>query len=110
MRTRATKNKNIAFHPPCTLQHGMKLNNLIEPILTRCGYTVHSFKDKHLCCGSAGTYSITQRKLSQQLLSNKLENINKTEHDIIVTANIGCQLQLQSGTSTPVKHWLELFI
>lgn len=106
----ATKNKNIAFHPPCTLQHGMKLNNLIEPILSRCGYTVHSFKDKHLCCGSAGTYSITQKKLSQQLLSNKLENINKTEHDIIVTANIGCQLQLQSGTSTPVKHWLELFI
>lgn len=106
----ATKNKNIAFHPPCTLQHGMQLNNLIEPILSRCGYTVHSFKDKHLCCGSAGTYSITQKKLSQQLLSNKLENINKTEPDIIVTANIGCQLQLQSGTSTPVIHWLELFI
>lgn len=106
----ATKNKNIAFHPPCTLQHGMKLNNLIEPILSRCGYTVHSFKDKHLCCGSAGTYAITQKKLSQQLLANKLENINKTEHDMIVTANIGCQLHLQSGTSTPVKHWLELLV
>ncbi len=105
-----TQNKNIAFHPPCTLQHGLKLNNLIEPILEQCGYTVHSFKDKHLCCGSAGTYSITQKQLSQQLLSNKLGNINKTEHDIIVTANIGCQLHLQSGTTTPVKHWLELFI
>jgi glycolate oxidase iron-sulfur subunit len=104
------QNRNIAFHPPCTLQHGMKLNNLIEPILTKCGYNVVSFKDKHLCCGSAGTYSITQKTLSRQLLSNKLENIDKTKHDVIVTANIGCQLHMQSGTSTPVKHWLELFI
>ena len=104
------QNKNIAFHPPCTLQHGMKLNNLIEPILSQCGYTVHSFKDKHLCCGSAGTYSITQKSLSQQLLANKLGHIDKVDADMIVTANIGCQLHLQSGTATPVKHWLELFI
>ena len=104
------QNKNIAFHPPCTLQHGMKLNNLIEPILSQCGYTVHSFKDKHLCCGSAGTYSITQKALSQQLLANKLGHIDKADADMIVTANIGCQLHLQSGTATPVKHWLELFI
>lgn len=103
-------NKTIAFHPPCTLQHGMKLNNLIEPILNDCGFTVNTFKDKHLCCGSAGTYSITQKTLSQQLLSNKLSNINEIDHDFIVTANIGCQLHLQSGTSTPVKHWLELFL
>jgi glycolate oxidase iron-sulfur subunit len=106
----ATQNKNIAFHPPCTLQHGMKLNNLIEPILSECGYTVRSFKDKHLCCGSAGTYSITQKALSQQLLANKLDHIEKVEADMIVTANIGCQLHLQSGTSTPVKHWLELLV
>ncbi len=105
-----TQHKTIAFHPPCTLQHGMKINNLVEPILTNCGFEVRSFKDKHLCCGSAGTYSITQKKLSQQLLANKLDNISKTEHELIVTANIGCQLHLQSGTSTPVKHWLELFI
>lgn len=105
-----TQNKSVTFHPPCTLQHGMKINNLVEPILSECGFTVHSFKDKHLCCGSAGTYSITQKKLSQQLLSNKLENINKTECDFIATSNIGCQLHIQSGTSTPVKHWLELFI
>lgn len=104
------QHKIIAFHPPCTLQHGMKINNLVEPILTNCGFEVRSFKDKHLCCGSAGTYSITQKKLSQQLLTNKLDNISKTEHELIVTANIGCQLHLQSGTSTPVKHWLELFI
>jgi len=102
--------KNIAFHPPCTLQHGMKLNNLIEPILSQCGFTVHAFKDKHLCCGSAGTYSITQKALSQQLLANKLDHIEKVDANMIVTANIGCQLHLQSGTNTPVKHWLELFI
>ncbi len=104
------KSKNIAFHPPCTLQHGMKINNLIEPILSRCGFNVLTFEDKHLCCGSAGTYSITQKALSQQLLSNKLTNISKTEHDVIVTANIGCQLHLQSGTATPVLHWLELLM
>lgn len=104
------QNTSVAFHPPCTLQHGMKLNNLIEPILSDCGFEVQSFNDKHLCCGSAGTYSITQKELSQQLLSNKLDNINQTEHDLIVTANIGCQLHLQSGTTTQVKHWLELFI
>ena len=106
----AAQNKTVAFHPPCTLQHGMKLNNLIEPILSDCGFELKAFKDKHLCCGSAGTYSITQKKLSQQLLANKLDNINQTKSDLIVTANIGCQLHIQSGTSTPVKHWLELFI
>ena len=104
------QNSAIAYHPPCTLQHGLQLNNIIEPILSRCGFNIKPFKDQHLCCGSAGTYSITQKTLSQQLLKNKLNNINQTEHDIIVTANIGCQLHLQSATSTPVKHWLELLI
>jgi glycolate oxidase iron-sulfur subunit len=88
----------------------MQLNNVIEPILSSCGFKVNTFKDSHLCCGSAGTYSITQRHLSQQLLQNKLGNINQIDHDIIATANIGCQLHLQSGTQTPVKHWLELII
>ncbi len=106
----ADKNKTIAFHPPCSLQHGMQLKNFIEPLLEKCGFTVLPFKDKHLCCGSAGTYSITQKKLSQQLLSKKLEHIEKTKPDIIVTANIGCQLHLQSGTSIPVKYWLELLV
>jgi len=104
------KNQTIAFHPPCTLQHGMQLKNLVEPMLENCGYTLLSFKDKHLCCGSAGTYSITQKKLSQQLLSNKLSNIEEARPDLIVTANIGCQLHLQTGTTTPVKHWLELLV
>ena len=104
------ENKTVAVHPPCTLQHGMQLKNIIEPILDNFGYTILPFKDKHLCCGSAGTYSITQKKLSQQLLLNKLKNIKEAKPDIIVTANIGCQLHLQSGTDTPVKHWLELLL
>jgi len=113
--TRLTKHFNaekqtIAFHPPCTLQHGLQLKNLIEVILQKTGFNLAPFNDTHLCCGSAGTYSITQKKLSQQLLSNKLNNINKTRPGMIVTANIGCQLHLQSGTETPVKHWLELLI
>ena len=102
--------RHIAFHPPCTLQHGMQNKNLIEPILQRCGFTLQPIADSHLCCGSAGTYSITQKSLSQQLLRNKLGNIEKSRAEMIVTANIGCQLHLQSGTGTPVKHWLELFI
>lgn len=106
----AKANKTVAFHPPCTLQHGMKINNRIEPLLQHFGYQLIPFKDKHLCCGSAGTYSITQRSLSQQLLANKLNNINQNQPDIIATANIGCQLHLQSGTRTPVKHWLELLV
>ncbi|MCW8852785.1 MAG: heterodisulfide reductase-related iron-sulfur binding cluster, partial [Gammaproteobacteria bacterium] len=102
--------KVIAFHPPCTLQHGMQLKNIIEPVLRNAGYTLQAFNDSHLCCGSAGTYSITQKKLSRQLLNNKLDNIKQAEPDVIATANIGCQLHLQSGTSTPVKHWLELLV
>jgi len=108
--SRTATDKTIAFHPPCTLQHGMQKKNLIEPILEKSGFTLVPFNDSHLCCGSAGTYSITQKKLSQQLLANKLGNINKARPDMIATANIGCHLHLQSGTDTPVKHWLELLI
>jgi len=106
----ANRNITVAFHPPCTLQHGLQLKNIIEPILGHCGYSLLPFKDKHLCCGSAGTYSITQKEISQQLLFNKLENINEIKPNVIATANIGCHLHLQSGTDTPVKHWLELLV
>lgn len=100
--------KNIAFHPPCTLQHDQKINGVVENILTTAGYTLVQFNDVHLCCGSAGTYSILQPKMAKQLRDNKLDQINKTKPDIIVTANIGCLLHLQKGTNTQVKHWLEL--
>ncbi len=101
-------NLSIAFHPPCTLQHSQQLNNIVEPILKRAGYNVVEFNDKHLCCGSAGTYSLLQPKLASQLRSNKIDAIEATSPDIIASANIGCLLHLQKGTEIPVQHWLEL--
>jgi len=100
--------RRIAFHPPCTLQHGLKLNCVIETLLSSMGFELVAFENKHLCCGSAGTYSITQKQLSTQLRDNKLAAIETHAPELIVTANIGCQTHLQSGTNTPVMHWLEL--
>lgn len=99
----------IAFHPPCTLQHGMKLNGVVENILKTAGYTLTNIKDNHLCCGSAGTYSILQNKISNQLADNKITNIEADFPELIVTANIGCLHHLQSRTTLQVKHWVELF-
>lgn len=98
----------ITFHSPCTLQHGQKLDGVVEKILLGVGFKLSMVKDAHLCCGSAGTYSILQNNLSQKLLSNKLENLQQSSPDIIVTANIGCQMHLQSKSDVPVKHWIEL--
>lgn len=103
-----TQLQSIAFHPPCTLQHGQKINHVIESILTHAGYQCVNFKDKHLCCGSAGSYSLLQPKLATQLKKNKIESIMQSQPDAIATANIGCLLHLRKGTSVPVKHWLEL--
>jgi glycolate oxidase iron-sulfur subunit len=101
-------NQKITFHSPCTLQHGQKLQGVVEEALGKLGYRVNPVKDAHLCCGSAGTYSIFQPKLSKQLRNNKLENLLEVKTPIIVTANIGCLVHLQKGTKTPVKHWIEL--
>jgi glycolate oxidase iron-sulfur subunit len=98
----------IAFHPPCTLQHGQKIVDLVEAILRRAGYQLTEFKDRHMCCGSAGTYSILQPHFASQLRDNKISEIEKSQPNIIATANIGCILHLQKGTSTPVMHWLDL--
>ncbi|MGA1561983.1 MAG: heterodisulfide reductase-related iron-sulfur binding cluster, partial [Gammaproteobacteria bacterium] len=100
--------KTIAFHCPCTLQHGQQLSGSVERILEKLGYAVPAVADSHLCCGSAGTYSLLQPELSQQLLKNKLKNLEAEDPDEIVTANIGCQLHLASGTERSVKHWIEL--
>ncbi len=97
-----------AFHSPCTLQHGQKIVGVIEELLTWAGYELTPVADKHLCCGSAGTYSILQKDLSQQLLRNKLGALQSGKPSQIVTANIGCQSHLQSGTDIPVRHWIEL--
>ena len=99
---------NISYHEPCTLQHGQKLAGLVNSILQRLGYTPAPVKDSHLCCGSAGTYSIFQPKLSQELKINKLQNLQTSNPQMIVTANIGCLMHLQKDTKIPVKHWIEL--
>lgn len=100
--------QRIAFHAPCTLQHGQKLPNLVEPILTRLGAQLTHVVDGHLCCGSAGAYSILQPTLSQQLLRNKVDALQGDRPDVIVTANVGCQLHLATAAGVPVKHWIEI--
>ena len=100
--------KKVAFQTPCTLQHAQKLINHVEPILKQLGYKLTAVADGHLCCGSAGTYSILQPKLSQTLLDDKLKNLMTEQPDIIATANIGCHMHLESKANVPVKHWLEL--
>ncbi len=101
-------NQTITFHSPCTLQHGQKLQGVVEQALRKLGYRVNSVKDAHLCCGSAGTYSIFQPHIARQLRDNKLENLLEHKTHIIVTANIGCLMHLQKGTKVPVKHWIEI--
>lgn len=100
--------QTVAFHPPCTLSHGQKINGVVETILRQSGHHVVDFQDKHLCCGSAGTYSLLHASTATTLRDNKLENIHQHQPDVIATANIGCLMHLQKGTQTPVKHWLEL--
>ena len=98
----------VAFHSPCTLQHGLKLRGIAEPLLERAGYTLTAVADGHLCCGSAGSYSLLQPEISRQLKTNKLAALQADAPDIIATANIGCLLHLASGTERPVRHWIEV--
>lgn len=98
----------IAFHAPCTLQHGQKLPGVVEKILQARGFELTPVSDAHLCCGSAGTYSILQKELSRHLLQNKLAALQSGEPEAIVTANIGCLTHLQSQADVPVRHWIEL--
>ena len=105
--TNSDKTK-LSFHSPCTLQHGMKIRGVVEKILIAAGFDLTVVPNAHLCCGSAGTYSILQPELSQQLLKNKLTALESDKPDRIATANIGCLMHLQGGTATSVKHWIEL--
>ncbi|OQW40938.1 MAG: glycolate oxidase iron-sulfur subunit [Proteobacteria bacterium SG_bin4] len=98
----------LAFHSPCTLQHGMKIRGVVEQILSSAGFDLTNVPNGHLCCGSAGTYSILQPELSQQLLKNKVAALESGQPDQIATANIGCLMHLQNGTTTSVRHWIEL--
>jgi glycolate oxidase iron-sulfur subunit len=98
----------VAFHPPCTLQHGQQIRGQVERLLGALGIEVRLPADSHLCCGSAGTYSIMQPALAYKLRDRKLQRLAALESQMIVSANVGCIAHLQSGTSTPVAHWIEL--
>ena len=99
----------LAVHVPCTLQHGQQKPDLLPDLLRRAGYTLTPVADSHLCCGSAGSYSLLQPELATQLRDNKLATLLQANPARVVTANIGCQLHLASGTQQPVQHWIELF-
>ncbi|NVN62007.1 glycolate oxidase subunit GlcF [Pseudomonas putida] len=100
--------QRLAFHCPCTLQHALKLGGEVEALLTRLGFTLTSVPDGHLCCGSAGTYSLTQPELSLQLRDNRLNALESGKPHLIATANIGCQAHLDGAGRTPVRHWIEI--
>ena len=100
--------QRLAYHPPCTLQHGQQLSGGVELLLTQAGFTLTPVAEKHLCCGSAGTYSILQPEISNALKARKLEHLQAGEPELIVTANIGCLTHLQSASTVPVKHWIEV--
>lgn len=100
--------KRLAFHCPCTLQHAQKLNGAVEGVLSKLGFALTPVQDAHLCCGSAGTYSITQPELATQLRDNKLNALEAGDPEVIVTANIGCQTHLAGANRTPVRHWVEI--
>jgi glycolate oxidase iron-sulfur subunit len=98
----------LAYHPPCTLQHGQKLTGDVEALLMQAGFELAPVAEKHLCCGSAGTYSILQPEISNALKVRKLAHLQAGAPEMIVTANIGCLTHLQSGSAVPVKHWIEI--
>jgi len=101
-------NTKLAFHSPCTLQHGMRIRGVVEQVLRSVGFELTNVPDAHLCCGSAGTYSILQPQLSQQLLINKLVALQSEKPEQIATANIGCLMHLRGQATLPVRHWIEL--
>ena len=100
--------QRVVFHSPCTLQHGMKIRGQVEEILLAIGHSLLPVADGHLCCGSAGTYSVLQPALSGLLKANKLKALEAPRPDVIATANIGCLTHLESGARSPVRHWIEL--
>jgi len=98
----------VAVHSPCTLQHGQKLPGRVEALLGKYGFTLLPVTDPHLCCGSAGTYSVLQPDLSARLKADKLAKLQAHGPDVIATANVGCQLHLRKDSNVPVLHWIEL--
>jgi len=99
--------RSVAFHPPCSLQHGLKMKGRIETLLNDLGFALTPVPDSHLCCGSAGTYSILQPELSGRLLKNKVAALTSGAPTAILTANVGCESHLKTALSIPVMHWIE---
>ncbi|OIR03850.1 lactate utilization protein A [mine drainage metagenome] len=104
----AAEQQHLAFHAPCTLQHGQGIRGVVEGLLAAAGYQLTMVPDSHLCCGSAGTYSVLQPELALRLRDNKLAALTSGRPELIVTANIGCLAHLQAGTALPVRHWIEI--
>lgn len=100
--------RRVAFHAPCSLQHGIRRHALTETLLRRAGYALTPVAEPHLCCGSAGSYSILQPALANALRERKLAALEAGMPELIATANIGCQLHLAAGTTRPLRHWIEL--
>jgi glycolate oxidase iron-sulfur subunit len=99
--------RSLAFHAPCSLQHGLKIRGSVETLLTAAGFDLQPVADSHLCCGSAGTYSILQPELALRLRDNKLAALTAGNPVGIASANIGCIAHLQAGVDLPIKHWIE---
>ena len=108
LKTAAPGYRAVAWHAPCTLQHAQKINGVVERLLQEAGYRLTPVPDAHLCCGSAGTYSLLQKDLSRRLRDNKLQALQSGAPDVIVTGNIGCLIHLQREARVPVRHWIEL--
>ncbi len=102
------KRPGVAFHNPCSLQHGQGVTGIVDAMLEQAGYPLRPVADAHLCCGSAGTYSLLQPKIANRLRSDKLRALENGQPEIIATANVGCQHHLAAESSVPVVHWLEL--
>ena len=98
----------VAWHAPCTLQHGQRITGLVEEVLRLAGYELVPVKDSHLCCGSAGTYSALQPEMAGELARRKVAALESHGPDVIATANVGCQTHLANNSSVPVVHWIEL--
>ena len=107
-KIRKVDQRRIAFHPPCTLQHGLQIRGVVESILSAAGFEVGLPRDPHLCCGSAGTYSILQSDIAGRLRADKLKKLDEAGGDEIVSANIGCITHLAAGAGKPVRHWIEV--
>jgi glycolate oxidase iron-sulfur subunit len=105
---RSSTEQRVAFHSPCTLQHGQGICGVVEHLLESLGYVLTPVANSHLCCGSAGTYSILQPGMAAVLRSNKLQALQDGKPDLVATANIGCLVHLSSEADVPVKHWIEL--